>query len=104
MDVKKILVIFLLIVVYSILFWPTLNIYKNSGNILVKINRITGETHYFTGDGWRKINYEYEKSSIEKSIYKPIEPETENKTGSIKFVPYNEEKKVYGNVEVLGNE
>lgn len=69
MDMKKILVIFLLIAIYSILFWPTLNIYTHTySNILVKINRITGEAYYFPGDKWRKINYE-------KSGFTPIEEE-----------------------------
>jgi len=77
MDIKKILVIFLLIIIYSILFWPTLNIYTHTcSNILVKINRITGEAYYFPGDKWRKINYE--KNSAEKSKYVPIELETES--------------------------
>ena len=59
MDIKKILIIFLLIVIYSILFWPTLNIYTHTySNILVKINRITGEAYYFPGDKWRKIGEE----------------------------------------------
>lgn len=75
MDIKKILVIFLLIVIYSILFWPTLNIYTNTTqNILVKINRITGEAYYFIGDYWRKINYE------------PLKVEKEY-SGGIKYIP-----------------
>ena len=56
MDIKKILIIFLLITIYSIVFWPTLNIYTHtSQNILVKINRITGESYYCTLDEWHKI-------------------------------------------------
>ena len=55
MDMKKILIIFLLIVV----FWPTLTIYTHtSQNVLVKINRITGESYYCALDKWIKINYE----------------------------------------------
>jgi hypothetical protein len=85
MDIKKILVIFLLIVIYSILFWPTLNIYTHTySNILVKINRITGEAYYFPGDKWRKINYE--KSSTENIKYEPIELETETDYGSVKIL------------------
>ena len=92
MDIKKILIIFLLIVIYSILFWPTLNIYTHTcSNILVKINRITGEAYYFPGDKWRKINYE--KSSTEKSNYEPIELETKTYSGGVKIL--EEEEKVY---------
>ena len=78
MDIKKILIIFLLVVVYSIFFWPTLYIHTNTAqNILVRINRITGEAYYFLGgDSWRKISQiEIEK---EKKVYsggvKPIDP------------------------------
>ena len=75
MDIKKILIIFLLIIIYSIVFWPTLNIYTHTAqNILVKINRITGEAYYFPGDKWRKI--EVEKITVTKK---------------------------YGSVEILGN-
>ena len=78
MDMKKILVIFLLIVIYSILFWPTLNIYTHTySNILVKINRITGEAYYFPGDKWRKINYE-------KSGFTRIEEEKIEFSGGVK--------------------
>lgn len=77
-DIKKILVIFLLITIYSILFWPTLNIYTHTySNILVKINRITGEAYYFPGDKWRKINYEEYSGGFE-----PIEFETEKDYGA----------------------
>jgi hypothetical protein len=69
MDIKKILIIFLLIVIYSILFWPTLNIYTHTcSNILVKINRITGEAYYFPGDKWRKI----EEEKVYSGGFKPI--------------------------------
>ena len=102
MDIKKILVIFLLIVIYSILFWPTLNIYTHTySNILVKINRITGEAYYFPGDKWRKINYE--KSSTEESTYKPIELETKTYSGGVKLL--EEEEKVYsGGFEPIPND
>jgi len=69
MDIKKILIIFLLIVIYSILFWPTLNIYTHTcSNILVKINRITGEAYYFPGDKWRKI----EEEEVYSGGFKPF--------------------------------
>ena len=94
MDMKKILVIFLLIIIYSILFWPTLNIYTNTySNILVKINRITGEAYYFSGDKWRKINYE--KSSTEESTFKPIELETKTYGGGVKIL--GDKEKEYDN-------
>ena len=98
MDIKKILVIFLLIIIYSILFWPTLNIYTHTAqNILVKINRITGEAYYFLpGSNWKKISYEF--------ITEPLELETKTYSGGVKFIPYNEQKKDYGSVEILGNE
>ena len=77
MDIKKILIIFLLITIYSIVFWPTLNIYTHtSQNILVKINRITGESYYCTYDKWRRINYEEYSSG-----FKPLELETEKDYG-----------------------
>ena len=96
MDIKKILVIFLLIVIYSILFWPTLNIYTHTySNILVKINRITGEAYYFPGDKWRKINYEKisTKESTFKPIDKPMELETKTYSGGVKKL--EEGQKVY---------
>ena len=94
MDMKKIFVIFLLIVIYSILFWPTLNIYTHTySNILVKINRITGEAYYFLGDKWCRVNYE--KSSTEESTFKPIdkpmELETKTYSGGVKFLHENQE-------------
>ena len=70
MDIRKILIIFLLIVIYSILFWPTLNIYTHTcSNALVKINRITGEADWFAGDHWRKI----ENEKVYSSGFKPLE-------------------------------
>ena len=70
MDMKKILVIFLLIVIYSILFWPTLNIYTHTtNNILVKINRITGESYYCYLDEWIKINYKVAFEPIKEKEY-----------------------------------
>lgn len=96
MDMKKILVIFLLIIIYSILFWPTLNIYTHTtNNILVKINRITGESYYCYLDEWIKINYK--KSSTEKSNYEPIELETKTYPGGVKILEKepSEEEKVY---------
>ena len=100
MDIKKILVIFLLIIIYSILFWPTLNIYTHTAqNILVKINRITGEAYYFLpGSNWKKISYEEYSGG-----YKPIELETKTFSGGVKLLE-NESKKDYGSVEILGNE
>lgn len=70
MNMKIILIIFLLIVIYSILFWPTLNIYTHTySNILVKINRITGESYYCVLDEWRKINTE----KVYSGGFKPLE-------------------------------
>jgi len=103
MDIKKILVIFLLITIYSILFWPTLNIYTHTySNILVKINRITGESYYCYLDEWIKINYEEDSSG-----FKPIEFETKKDYGGgVKLLSPNnkEEKKDYGSVEILSDE
>ncbi|HUS49259.1 MAG TPA: hypothetical protein VMZ91_03795 [Candidatus Paceibacterota bacterium] len=82
MDIKKILVIFLLIIIYSILFWPTLNIYTHTvENVLVKINRITGEAYYFLpGSNWKKISY---------SGFKPLENDgTTKKYGSVELLEH----------------
>jgi len=76
MDMKKILIIFLLIVIYSIVFWPTLTIYTHtSQNILVKINRITGESYYCVLDEWRKINTELETKTYSGGVKKLGEEE-----------------------------
>ena len=81
MNILKILIIFLLIVIYSVIFWPTLTIYTHtSQNILVKINRITGESYYCTYDKWIKIKDEVAfepviepiKEEIYSGGYKPI--------------------------------
>jgi len=93
MDIKKILVIFLLVVAYSIFFWPTLYLYTNTAqNILVKINRITGDAYYFLGDGyWRKISNKENSIELGKStkkgekeytVFKPPESEEEEQTNS----------------------
>jgi hypothetical protein len=80
MDMKKILIIFLLIVIYSIVFWPTLTIYTHTAqNILVKINRITGESYYCAYDEWRKINTEIEIKTYSSGFEPITEPMKENK-------------------------
>ena len=85
MDIRKILIIFLLIVIYSILFWPTLYIYTHTvSNTLVKINRITGEAYYFAGDKWRKI----ENEKVYASGFKPLE--TKTYTGGVRMLGDNE--------------
>jgi hypothetical protein len=104
MDIKKILVIFILVVAYSIFFWPTLYLYTNTAqNILVRINRITGDAYYFLGDGyWRKISNKENSIELGKSdrkeekeytVFKPIELEEEEKTiNDIGFIIPSEEK------------
>ena len=98
MDIKKILVVFLLVVVYSIFFWPTLYLYTSTAqNILVKINRITGDSYYFLGDGyWRKINYKENNVELGKSdkkeekeytIFKPLE------SGEKEYIPVWKDEK-----------
>jgi len=87
MDIKKILIIFLLIVTYSIFFWPILNIYTHTySNILVKINRITGKAYYFPGDKWRKINYE-KSSTKEYGSVKILENEEKEYDSGFKPIP-----------------
>lgn len=86
MDIKKILVIFLLVVAYSIFFWPTLYLYTNTAqNILVKINRITGDAYYFLGDGyWRKISHKENSIELGKSDeYEPAWSPSEER----KYIP-----------------
>lgn len=121
MDILKILIIFLLIVIYSIVFWPTLNIYTHTAqNILVRINRITGEAYYCTYDKWQKINTEIDYGagvkilgdekktnefvSYEDSINQkePLKLEKENKYSS-GFKPLENDgtTKKYGSVELL---
>jgi len=82
MDMKKILIIFLLIVIYSIVFWPTLNIYTHTTqNVLVKINRITGESYYCYLDEWRKF-----KPMTYSGGFKPIEEEPKTYSGGVKIL------------------
>jgi hypothetical protein len=94
MDIKKILIIFLLVVVYSVFFWPTLYIHTNTAqNILVRINRITGEAYYFLGDGyWRKISHKENNIELGKSG-KAVE-ELIEETGFI-IPSEEEEEKIY---------
>jgi len=85
MDMKKILIIFLFIVIYSIVFWPTLNIYTHTAqNILVKINRITGESYYCYLDEWRKF-----KPTTYSSGFKPID-EDKVYSGGVKILGYED--------------
>jgi hypothetical protein len=73
---KTILVISILIVVliFGYFVWPTPYLYTHTAqNILVRINRITGESHYFLpGGGWKKIIEK--KNSTENDAPKEYDP------------------------------
>lgn len=58
------IMLILIIIVFSIFVYPTLYYYgkisdKNGGDILVKINRVTGHTEILYESGWIDIEATY---------------------------------------------